>query len=74
MTVVSSKDFAVNQDKYFDLAEQEQIFIQRGDCMFIVQNIDKNIEPDGDFYRSIPMEDVRDKVIANIRKKYAHTL
>jgi len=36
MTVVSSKDFASNNDRYFDLALNEQIFIQRGNNMFMV--------------------------------------
>ena len=45
MTVVSSKEFSINQEKYFDLALNEQIFIQRGDYMFIVTRAaDKKIK------------------------------
>ena len=39
MTVVSAKEFNTNQDKYFDLALNEQVFIQRGDYMFIVAKV-----------------------------------
>jgi len=75
MTVVSSKEFAINEDKYFDLAMNEQVFVQRNNMMFIVQNMAQNIEqdvvfePDEDFFRSIPMEEVRDKIVGYMRKK-----
>ena len=36
MTVVNSKEFVSNQDKYFDIAMNEQLFIQRGDYTFII--------------------------------------
>ena len=39
MTVVSTKEFNTNQDKYFDMAISEQIFIQRDDYMFIVARV-----------------------------------
>ena len=76
MTLVSSKEFAINEDKYFDLAMNEQVFVQRKDSMFIVQNItqkvepDKIFEPDEDFYRAIPIEEVRDHIVEYIRKKH----
>ena len=38
MTVISSKEFVTNQEKYFNLALYEQVIIQKGDNMFIVQN------------------------------------
>ena len=44
MTIVSSKDFAANQEKYFDLALNEQLIIQRGDNMFIVQIFPQNVK------------------------------
>jgi len=44
MTVISSKEFNTNQEKYFDLALNEQVFIQRGGYMFIVTRVtDKKI-------------------------------
>lgn len=77
MTVVSSKEFVKNEDLYFDIALKNELIIKRGDNMFIVQNFVHNdepdiiFEPDDDFYRSIPMEEVRDKIVGYIRKKYS---
>jgi len=34
MTVVSSKEFAINQKKIYDLALNERVFIKRGKNMF----------------------------------------
>ena len=45
MTVVSSKEFISNDAKYFDMAVNEQVFIQRDDYMFIVARVtDRKIE------------------------------
>ena len=45
MTVISSNEFKTNQEKYFDLALNERIFIKRGGYMFIVARVtDKKIE------------------------------
>jgi len=43
MTVVSSKEFVNNEDKYFDLAMNEQVFVQKGDNMFhlVYRSVDK---------------------------------
>jgi hypothetical protein len=47
MTVVSSKDFAINQEKFFDLALDEQIVVKRGDNMFHItcSNNDEGKKP-----------------------------
>ena len=77
MTVVSSKEFAVNQKKYFDVALKDHVIIHKGENMFIVQNFvsnekpDEIFEPDDDFYRSIPMEEVRDRIVEYIHQKHA---
>jgi len=77
MTVVSSKEFVANDDKYFDMALNNELIIQRGDNMFIVQNYIPNgepdmiFEPDEDFYRSIPMDEVRKSAINHIHKLFA---
>jgi len=48
MKVVSSKDFASNQEKYFDLALNEQVFVKRGNNMFIVTSTNtKSVAPEG---------------------------
>ena len=46
MTIVSSKEFVGNDDKYFDIALTEQVCIQKGDNMFflIYKNIDDRCE------------------------------
>jgi len=86
MTVVSSKDFAGNQEKYFDLALDEQVFIQKDDNMFLLvyKNInDMNIyhdanvyeeilEPDEDFRSSITMDALRGKVHELIDRLYSN--
>ena len=34
MTVVSSKEFAINQKKFYEMALNERVFIKRGKNMF----------------------------------------
>ena len=77
MTVINSKEFVRNQDKYFDIASNEQVYIQRGNCLFIVtranvhEETDVIYEPDEDFYNSITMEEVRDRLHKVVDKLYA---
>jgi len=77
MTVVSSKEFAINQDKYFDLALNEDVCIKRGRNMFVVtrsngqHSEDMIFQPDDDFYNSITMEDVKNKLHNVLDKLYA---
>ena len=75
MTVVSSKEFVGNEDKYFDMALDEQVIIQKGDNMFflIYKNMDdmniyhdasvyeEILEPDDDFRSAISMDEFRKK-------------
>jgi len=78
MTVVSSNEFVSNQNKYFDLAFKEQIYIKNGENMFMVsianeqKSPDMIFEPDEDFYRSFTMEEVREKLHRVIDKLYAN--
>ena len=85
MTVVSSKEFATNQEKYFDLALDEQVCIQRGDNLFHLiykhedemnnNDYEEFLEPDDDFRRAISMDEFRDRLIVvldKIDKKYAN--
>jgi hypothetical protein len=76
MTVVSTKEFNTNQEKYFDMAVNEQVFIQREDCMFVVsraneQEEDMIFEPDEDFYRSITKDELLEGIFEDIAKRYA---
>ena len=61
MTVVSTKEFNANQEKYFDMAANEQVYIQRGDCFYIVKKTSKSTrkykEPDNDLRRAITMDE-----------------
>ena len=71
MTVVSSKEFTANQEKYFDLALDEQVFIQKDGNVFLLvyKNVDdmniyhdasvyeEILEPDDDFRSAITMDE-----------------
>ena len=77
MTLVRSKEFAVNQDKYFDLALDEQVFIQKDNNLFhlFYKNVDdmntyheasvyeEVLEPDDDFQNALSAEEFREKLI-----------
>ena len=77
MTVVSSKEFATNQNKYFDMATKEQVFVQRGNNIFhlMCTNVDYTTvkervyyEPDKDFHRSISKEELLNGIHEDIDK------
>jgi hypothetical protein len=79
MTVVSSKEFATNQEKYFDLAVKEEVRIKRGKNIFhlISATVEKPkervyYEPDEDFYRSISMEELLNGIHEDIHKMFAN--
>ena len=65
MTVVSSKEFATHQDKYFDLAQDEEICIERGVNMFylICRPVEKPIifKPDDELRSCMTMDEFRAK-------------
>ena len=69
MTVVSSKEFVSNGEKYFDLAENEELFVKRNNMMFIVSRDTKEyLEPDEDFRRAISAEDFRKRLVVSMDK------
>ena len=81
MTVVSSTEFATNQNKYFDMAMKEQVFVQRGNNMFhlmFTSNDDATVkervyyEPDEDFYRSITMDELRQRTHQFVHKLFTN--
>jgi hypothetical protein len=76
MTVVSTKEFSANQERYFDMAVNEQVFVQRGDYMFIVSRANepswKHKKPDEKLRNAITMEEVRDRLHAHIHKLFAN--
>jgi len=85
MTVVSSKEFAANQEKYFDLALDEQVFVKRGENIFLLisKNVnDMNIyheasvyeevlEPDDDLRRAITGEELLSGIYEDLEKFFA---
>jgi len=82
MTVVSSKEFASHQNKYFEMARDEQVFIQKDDNVFLLiyKNIDdmniyheasvyeEVLEPDDDFHSAIPMDEFIEKALVMVEK------
>jgi len=74
MTVVSSREFITEQDRYFDMAMNEQVYVQRGDNMFVVTSAGdrkkRHKAPDADFYRAITMDELRRRVKEDIHQWY----
>jgi hypothetical protein len=79
MTVISSKEFATNHKKYLDTAITEEVCIKRGRNMFYLlckpisnTNIKERVyyEPDDDFYSSITVEELREKVLEDVHQWY----
>lgn len=62
MTIVSTKEFNSNQEKYFDMAINEQVFVQRGDYTFIVSRVNepnrKHKKPDEKLRSAISIDEV----------------
>jgi len=83
MTVVSTKEFNTNQDKYFDMAVNEEVCIKRNNSMYhlMYQPLELQypeqpiLEPDDDFHRAISADEFRKRLIPvldRIDKKYAN--
>ena len=76
MTVVTTKEFNANQEKYFDLALNEEIFVKRDNIMFIVTRASdkkkKYLKPDDDFRRAISMDELRASAHEHIHKLFAN--
>ena len=77
MIVVSTQEFKTNQDKYLDMALDEEVCIKKGDNMYSVQYLvpknepDVVCEPDEDFYRSITIDELRESAHKHIHKLFA---
>lgn len=88
MTVVSSKEFTANQEKYFDLALDEQVFIQKDGNVFLLvyKNADdmniyhdasvyeEILEPDDDFRSAITCEELLERIYQDIDKKFENRI
>jgi len=79
MTVVSNREFATNQEKYFDMAKNESIYIRRGNGMFhlMYQPVEIQypqqaiLEPDDDLRNAITAEELLKRVHIDIHNKFA---
>ena len=77
MTVISTQEFAANQNKYFDMAINRDVCIKRDENIFrlIRSSIDetnvkkrKYKQPDEDFYRAISMDEFIEKALVRVEK------
>ena len=73
MVLVNSAEFATDQEKYFNMAMNNDVHIKSGQNMFRIvyepvvaeQPI---LEPDEDFYRAITMDEFKQKVLVMVDK------
>jgi len=78
MTVVSTKEFNSNSQKYFDMAVNGEVCIK--DEKYIYQLIANPVEPDiifqpdDDFYRSITGEELLKRIYIDIDRKFANRI
>ena len=74
MTVVSSKEFVTNEDKYFDMAMNGQVYVRRDNVMFIVTRVEnkkKRLKPDDDLRNAITGNELLEKVYVSLDKFFA---
>ena len=79
MTLVSTKEFNAYQDKYLDLAENEEVCIERGNGLFYltfrpldVQYPEQVIKaPDDDLRRAITMDELLERTYGIVDKFFA---
>ena len=79
MTIVSSREFSSNQERYFDLALNEDIAIKRGKNLFhLIYASEEKIypeqqilEPDEDLLRAITMDELLERTYGVIDKFFA---
>jgi hypothetical protein len=76
MQVVSSTEFATHYDKYLNMAVSHDVRIKKGQQMFRITYepvVEESVifEPDEDFYNSISMDVVRERLHKVVDKLYA---
>ena len=77
MTVVSSNEFGINQEKYFDLAMNGNICIERGANLFYLigrpkkEQDDIILQPDDELRSCITMDEVRARTQERIHNYFA---
>ena len=74
--VINSKEFAANQQKYFDLAMDKDVYIRNGENTFMVSIANskekKYLQPDDDFRRAITMDELLENVLDDVHKFYVN--
>ena len=73
MVLVNSAEFATHQEKYFNLARNNDVCIQNGQDLFQIiykPTVEEQpvLEPDDDFYRAITMDEFKQKVLVMVDK------
>ena len=79
MTVVSTKDFSINQEKYFDMAINRDICIKRGEKMFYLSYAPIELqcpeqpicEDNSDLETAITGDELRKRMHRRIHAKFA---
>ena len=75
MTVVSTREFNTHQEKYFDLALNEQVYVKRGRNMFVVTKASEPEviykEPDDDLRTAITKDELLESLYGYIDKMFA---
>jgi len=76
MTTISSKEFATHQDRYFNMAINEDVRIRRGRNMFqlVYQPITDEqpvLEPDDDLRNAITGDELMERMRVSIHKFFA---
>ena len=78
MTVVSTKEFNTDQEKYFDLAVNEDIFIKNDKYIFHIlcrpiDMIDEQVtlQPDDDLRNAITKDELLEGIYEDIAKRFA---
>ena len=78
MTVVTTKEFNSNQEKYFDMALDEQVFVKRGNYIYhiICSNIDavkeqEVLAPDADLRSAITARELIKRIHEDKRRDFA---
>jgi len=71
MTIVSNKEFIINQKRYFDLADEgKQIVIRRRNKRsYTLAPIDEDVDEEGDWYPSPEMEAKIERALAQAERK-----
>ena len=86
MTLINTKEFLANEEKYFSMALNSEVCIQRGDFLYHlvstpieeIEEIEEHyppqpyLEPDDDFRRAITGEELKRRMRTSISNFFAN--